>query len=86
MVECSKSVKLPEVLTNQQTTQSLPENSNRALCKTFKKLNGTLTWEGSYFGQSLSNSCKLLCDNTDILIRDFGNAIFGKILKETFGG
>ncbi len=74
------------MLTDQQMTNSLPENSDRALCESLKKLNGTLTWEGSYFGQSLSNGYKLLCGNTDILIRDFGNAIFGKILKETLEG
>jgi hypothetical protein len=49
-------------------------------------LNGTLTWEGSYFGQSVSNGYKLLHGNTDILIRDFGNAIFGTIIKETLEG
>ncbi len=49
-------------------------------------MNSTLTWEGSYFSQSLSNGYKLLHDNTYILIRDFGNAIFGKILKETLEG
>ena len=67
-------------------TKSLPENSDGALCESLKKLNGTLTWEGSYFGQSLSNGYELLRGNTDILIRDFGNTIFGKILKETLEG
>jgi hypothetical protein len=85
-MECSKSTKLPQALTNQQMTKSLPENGNGALSESFKKLNGTLTREGRYFGQSLSNGNDLLCGNTDILIRDFGNAIFGKILKETLEG
>jgi hypothetical protein len=67
-------------------TKSLPENSNRALSESFKKLNGTLTREGRYFGQSLSNGNDLLRGNTDILIRNFDNAIFGKVLKETLEG
>jgi hypothetical protein len=49
-------------------------------------LNGTLTWKGSYFSQSLSDGYELLCGNTDILIRGLGNVIFGKILKETLEG
>jgi hypothetical protein len=67
-------------------TQSLPENGDGALCESLKKLNGTLTWEGSSFGQSLSDDYKLLSGNTHILIRDFGNAIFGSILEETLEG
>jgi hypothetical protein len=67
-------------------TKSLPENGDGALCESLKKLNGTLTWEGSHFGQSLSDGYKLLRGNTDILYRDLGNAIFGKILKETMEG
>jgi hypothetical protein len=86
VVECSKSMKLPQVLTDQQMTKSLPENGNRALSESFKKLYGALTREGRYFGQSLSNGNNLLCGNTDILIRDFGNAIFGKVFKETLEG
>ncbi len=34
--------------------KSLPENSNRAFCESFKNLNGILTREGRYFGQSLT--------------------------------
>jgi hypothetical protein len=67
-------------------TKSLPENGDGALCESLKKLNGTLTREGSYFSQSLSDGYELLRGNMDILIRDFGNAIFGKILKETLEG
>ncbi len=85
-MECSKSTKLPQALTNKQMTKSLPENSNGALSESFKKLNGTLTREGRYFGQSLSNGNNLLHGNMDILIRDFSNAIFGKVLKETLEG
>jgi hypothetical protein len=79
-------MKLPQALTDQQMTKSLPENGNGALSESFKKLNGTLTREGGYFKQSLSNGNGLLCVNMDILIRDFGNAIFGKVLKETLEG
>jgi hypothetical protein len=67
-------------------TISLPENSDGALCESLKKLNSTLTWDRNYFSQSLSNSYELLRGITDILIRDLGNAIFGKILKETLEG
>ncbi len=67
-------------------TKSLPENSDGALCESLKKLNSRLSWEGSYFSQSLSNGYKLLRGNMDILIRDLGFAIFGKILKETLEG
>jgi hypothetical protein len=79
-------MKLPQALTDQQMTKSLPENSNGALSEYFKKLKGTLTWEGRYFGQSLSNGDNLLHGNTTILIRGFGNAIFGGVLKETLEG
>jgi hypothetical protein len=67
-------------------TKSLSENGNGALCESFKKLNGTLTREGRYFGQSFSDGNDLLHGNTDILVRDFGNAIFGQVLKETLEG
>jgi hypothetical protein len=63
-------------------TKSLPENGNGALCESFKKLNGTLTREGRYFGQYFRDGNDLLRGNTDILIRDFGNAIFGEISKK----
>ncbi len=63
-------------------TKNLPENSDGAFCESLKKLNGTLTWGGSYFGQSLSNGYELLRGNMDILIRDLGNAIFGKFSKK----
>ncbi len=67
-------------------TKSVPENGNRACCESFKKLNSTLTREGRYFGQPFSNNNNQLRGNTDILIRDFGNAIFGKFLKENLEG
>jgi hypothetical protein len=79
-------MKLSQALTDQQMTKSLPEDGNGALSESFKKLNGTLTREGRYFGQSLRDGNDLLRGNTDILIRDFGNAIFGKVLKETLEG
>jgi hypothetical protein len=85
-MECSKSTKLPQALADQQMTKSLPENGNGALSESFKKLNGTLTKKGRYFGQSLSDGNNLLDGNMDILIRDFGNAIFGEVLKEILEG
>jgi hypothetical protein len=67
-------------------TKSLPENGNEALRTSFKKFNGTLTMECRYFGQSFSDGNDLLGSNMDILIRDFGNAIFGKVFKEILEG
>jgi hypothetical protein len=67
-------------------TKRLPKNGNGTLCESFKKLNGTLTREGRYFSQSFSDGDNLLRGNTDILIRNLGNAIFGKVLKETLEG
>ncbi len=74
------------MLTNQQMTKSLPENGNRAFCESLKNLNDTLTWEGRYFDQSLSNGNNLLRDNTDILVCDLSNAIFGKKFERIPGG
>jgi hypothetical protein len=67
-------------------TKRPPENDNGTLCASFEKLNGTLTREGRYFSQSFSDGNDLLRGNTDILIRNLGNAIFGRILKETLEG
>ncbi len=67
-------------------TKSLPEKGNKAFCESFKNLNGTLTKEERYFGQSLSNGKDLLCGNTDVLVWDLSNAVFDKVLKESLEG
>jgi hypothetical protein len=66
--------------------KSLLENGNGTLCESFKKLNVTLTREGRYFGQLFSDGKDPFRGNMVILIRDFGSAIFGKVLKETLEG
>ena len=66
--------------------KSLPENDNRAPSEPFKNMTGTFSRERRYFGQSFSDGNNLLRINTDILIWDLSNAIFGKSLKESLEG
>ena len=67
-------------------TKGLPEWGNGALCEFFKNLNGTLTWQGRYFGQSFDNGNNLLRVNMDILIQDLGNVVLGTSNKESLKG
>jgi hypothetical protein len=62
------------------------EHINGAVSESLKYLDNTLTWEGRYLSQPLSNGNNLPHSNTDILIRNLGNTILGKSLKESLKG
>ena len=80
-------MKLLQLLSYQQMCKSLPENDNRgAPSEPFKNMTGTFSRERRYFGQSFGDGNDLLHINTDILIWDLGNAIFGKSFKESLEG